>query len=132
MLFRSATAHGAIASAWVDDAIGQIELQHHRPAMARQPVLGLNLDSAYRLDHFHSRFHQVARLAAWVRHEDELNRSRRIMAATAIRMRSECLGLAQIEAVRIHLVCRLTFKVAGLRVLSRKSARRQGHAYAMP
>lgn len=46
-----APANGAIAAAWVDDAVWQIEFQLHQAAMTRSPMLGLYLDTTNFLQH---------------------------------------------------------------------------------
>ena len=43
--------HRAIASPWIDNAVGKIQLEHDRPAMTGQPVLRLDLSCANDPDH---------------------------------------------------------------------------------
>ena len=46
-----ASADRAIAAARIDDTVRQFEFEHHRAAVARQPVPRENLDPTHRLDH---------------------------------------------------------------------------------
>ena len=46
-----ATAHRAIAAPWIDDSVGQIQFQHHSPAVASEPMLRFDFRFTHKLDH---------------------------------------------------------------------------------